>query len=284
MSVASAKSGSSAWDEYHRWRRYGVADRADFSVKQRFGFAAASYAARAYTRVISATCTVRSEGDESFRANVMRATGADNAVWVLWHNRLAQFVAYCESTARVTPRLSIASIVSASRDGELLARPIREMGGAEVRGSSSVGGAVALRDALAAVRAGMFIATVGDGPLGPRYELKPGPILLAKAAGVPIIPVTCSCSRVLQLHRAWDQMMVPLPFSRITVRFGEPMNVPADAGQGEISALRRELEQRLARLTEWADNETRVVWQLPRPKPGEVLKRRKRQIIAARRQ
>jgi lysophospholipid acyltransferase (LPLAT)-like uncharacterized protein len=260
-----------------------MAGRADFSPKQRIGFAAASYAARAYTRLISATCTMRSLGDESFRANVMRATGTGNAVWVLWHNRLAQFVAYCESTARVTPRLSIASIVSASRDGELLARPIREMGGAEVRGSSSVGGAAALRDALAAVQAGMFIATVGDSPLGPRYELKPGPILLAKAAGVPIIPVACSCSRVLQLHRAWDQMMVPLPFSRITVRFGEPMQVPADAGQDEISTLRRELEQRLARLTDWADNETRVAWQLPKPKRGEVLKRRKRQEIAARR-
>jgi lysophospholipid acyltransferase (LPLAT)-like uncharacterized protein len=166
-------------------------------------------------------------------------------------------------------------IVSSSRDGELLARPMRETGGLDIRGSSSRDAAVALRQAIEAARAGTAIATVGDGPRGPRYELKPGPIMLAKATGMPIVPCTWACTRAMQLHRSWDQMMIPLPFSSIHVRYGEPVHVPPDAGNAEISDLRRDLEQRLMRLTDWADANTRIAWQLPKPRAGEAIKRRR---------
>ena len=98
--------------------------------------------------------------------------------------------------------------------------------------------------------------------------------MLAKATGVPILPVTWACNRTFQLHRSWDQLMAPLPFSTIRMRFGEPLHVPEDANAREVVTLRRELESRLAALTEWADANTRIAWQLPKPKAGEILKRR----------
>jgi lysophospholipid acyltransferase (LPLAT)-like uncharacterized protein len=124
---------------------------------------------------------------------------------------------------------------------------------------------------------------VGDGPRGPRYHLKPGPLLLAKLSGVPIYPVTWAGSRVLQFHRAWDQMMIPYPFSRIEYGMGEPLHVPADADNAALAALRRDLESRLAALTEWADANTRVARQVPKPRPGEVLKRKPGTPIEAKR-
>jgi lysophospholipid acyltransferase (LPLAT)-like uncharacterized protein len=113
--------------------------------------------------------------------------------------------------------------------------------------------------------------------------MKPGPILLAKMSGLPIYPFSWAASRVAQLHRSWDQLMIPLPFARVEYRFGEPLHVPQEAGPREIVNLRRELEARLNTLTEWADQNTRVSLQIPKPKPGEVLKRRQRQKIDTRR-
>ena len=131
-----------------------------------------------------------------------------------------------------------------------------------------------MRGAIQAVEDGANIATVGDGPRGPRYRLKPGVVMLAKATGVPIIPVTWACNRTFQLHRSWDQLMVPLPFSTIRFRFDTPVHVPTDADARAVVEARRNLESRLQVLTDWADGNTRVTLQLPKPKPGEILKRR----------
>lgn len=278
MSVARDKNESRAWDDYLRWRKYGDRKPKDFTLAQRALYAATGCATRLLFRMVTDTCDMFVTGDQPWRRKVQEATG--NVIFVMWHNRLPGFVSYAEFMGRRNHMIKIGSLVSASKDGELLARPLREVGSAEIRGSSSARAASALREAIDALGRGFSIASVGDGPRGPRYELKPGPLMLAKASGVPIVPATWACTRVAQLHRSWDQLMVPLPLSRVEMRFDAPVHVPADAGDEQLAAMRRDLEAQLMRLTEWADSRTRVAWQIPRPRPGEVLKRRKVAALA----
>jgi len=269
MSVASAKPGD-AWRQWQRARHYGQRSPREFSLGEKLAYGAASAGARLCVRIWTATC--RWQADAALRHEVLH--GRTRAIFVLWHNRVPAFFAWMDSQARRDPQFRADSIISGSKDGEFLARPIRENGGVVIRGSSSRDATAALRGAMHSAHAGANICTVGDGPRGPRYRLKPGPVLLAKATGLPMIPVSWSGNRVAQLHRSWDQLMFPLPFSAIDIRFGEPLSVAADASARDIARARRELEQRLDALTRWADAATRIAWQIPRPKPGEVLKRR----------
>ncbi|MCB9896212.1 MAG: lysophospholipid acyltransferase family protein [Planctomycetes bacterium] len=255
-----------------RFRHYGDRDPGEFSWREKLVYAATSAAARSCLRLWTDTCHWEVHGDRELRRDLLHERNP--YIFICWHNRVPGFFAYLDSLSRRRQDIRVHSIISASKDGEFLARPIRENGGYVIRGSSSRDAAKALRDGIAATSAGSSIATVGDGPRGPRYKLKPGAIMLAKATGAPIVPVTWTCNRTAQLHRSWDQLMVPMPFSRIEVRFGECFRVAPDAGPRDVARARRELEQRLHALTEWADTTTRIRWQIPRSRPGEVLKRR----------
>ena len=76
-----------------------------------------------------------------------------------------------------------------------------------------------------------------DGPRGPRYQVQPGLVLVAKRTGAPILPMTFGAQwkRVLT---SWDAFLLPLPFSRIVVVYGEPIYVPADASAADLEAKR----------------------------------------------
>ena len=272
MSVASEKNELVAWKAWYRFRRYGSNPDGSYSLTERLQHAGVAALGRLFVRVCIDTCRWRVEGDTGYRHEMVQ--GRRQFIFVMWHNRVPAFYAWAARNAMRSPRFRMDSIISASKDGEFLARMIREGGGGEIRGSSSRDATRALRAGVIAAKQGAIIATVGDGPRGPRYALKPGPIMLAKATGVSIVPVTWACNRTFQLHRSWDQLMAPLPFSTIRMRFGEPLHVPEDADGREIVTLRRELESRLDTLTEWGDANTRIAWQLPRPRTGEVLKRR----------
>lgn len=279
MSVASQKTDS--WAELQRWRKYGEKRRSAFSFTARVKFAAVSAAARIALRVLGATLRQSVSGDSAVREHLVY--GRANAIFVSWHNRLPGALTYHDTFARRNLGYALQTIVSASDDGEYLARMIRESSGLVIRGSSNAQAAVALRAAAEELSKGRNLFTVGDGPRGPRYVLKPGPLLLAKLSGRPIYPFTWACTRVAQFHRAWDQMMIPLPFSRIEYRLGEPLHVPEGATEADLAQLRRALEGRLHDLTAWADGHTGVAMQIPKPRVGEVIKRKRGNELEARR-
>lgn len=279
MSVASPKIDP--WRALDQWRKYGEQGPGKFTLAEKLRLGAMSVGTRLLLRLAGSTLRVSSSGDEGFREDLLYSRRS--FIFLAWHNRVAGLLTYHDLFGRRRVDYRLETIVSASRDGEPLARLIRENGGGVIRGSSSRDGVAALKQAIDRIRGGFNLGTVGDGPRGPRYELKPGPILLGKLTGLPIIPFTWACNRVAQLHRAWDQMMIPLPFAGIEYRFGQPLQIPADAGPRELVQARREMEARLQALTQWADARTGVAWQIPKPKPGEVLKRRPRQEIREKR-
>jgi hypothetical protein len=137
------------------------------------------------------------------------------------------------------------AMVSASKDGEYVARIVESYGFAAVRGSRNRGGIGALKEMIRMVRqGGLSAAIVADGSQGPPLLAQPGAVLLASRTGVPILPVAWAADRYW-LFRSWDRTVLPKPFARIVVGIGEPFLVPEGADNEVLEGHRRELETRL---------------------------------------
>lgn len=163
----------------------------------------------------------------------------------IWHSELLALAAY---GWRIPDAL--VTVISQSKDGEIIARMVERLGYAVARGSSTRGGLKALLRLARIMRAEnrMAVLTV-DGPKGPRHEPKPGAVFLARQTGAAIIPVRAYPSRKWVFTKSWDRFEVPKPFARIQVRAGQPWHV-ADGDPNE-AALAREtglLRERLLAL------------------------------------
>jgi lysophospholipid acyltransferase (LPLAT)-like uncharacterized protein len=168
-------------------------------------------------------------------------------VYAAWHGRILMFPYFYGRLRRVHV------LASRSRDGELVSRFAQAFGFHVVRGSTSRGAGAALRTLARLLRDERAeVAVVPDGPRGPRCVAQPGPVLLAKLAGAPIVPLGLGASRGTVL-RSWDRFLVPHPFARVVVVFGEPLRVPTDADRDAVERHRRALEEALTHVTREAD-------------------------------
>jgi lysophospholipid acyltransferase (LPLAT)-like uncharacterized protein len=140
------------------------------------------------------------------------------------------------------------ALVSASRDGGLLARVLELFGVTPVRGSSSRRGAQALREMVAWGERGHDLAITPDGPRGPRYVVQEGVISTARLTGLPIVPV-CYRLKWKICMKSWDGFQFPLPFTRCEVITGPALRVPREATDAEREALRQQLETGLRAIT-----------------------------------
>lgn len=169
-------------------------------------------------------------------------------IFCLWHNRLAVTLRMHEKILqRRGLARPLAAMVSASKDGGLLARVLELAGIQPVRGSSSRRGPQALLELKSWAERGYDLSITPDGPRGPRYVVQDGVIALAQITGLPIVPIN------VQMHwkwtlNSWDRFQVPLPFSRCHVRLGLPLCVPAEADDALRESLRSTLEKRLLEL------------------------------------
>jgi lysophospholipid acyltransferase (LPLAT)-like uncharacterized protein len=142
----------------------------------------------------------------------------------------------------------LAALVSASRDGGLLARVLENFGVQPVRGSSSRRGAQALLELTSWAERGYDLAITPDGPRGPCYVVQEGLTSLGQLTSLPIIPVSCAIGWKIRM-KSWDRFQIPLPFARCIVRFGEPVRIGREASEAERESARMELERRLLALT-----------------------------------
>jgi lysophospholipid acyltransferase (LPLAT)-like uncharacterized protein len=168
-------------------------------------------------------------------------------IYAVWHGRILLLpYLYGWRRARV--------LASRSRDGELVARFVRRFGLEAVRGSSSRGGAEALRSLARSLGEGRDAVVVPDGPRGPRETVKPGIVALARVSGAPIVPTALGASAEWRL-RSWDEFRIPRPFARCVLRFGDPIRVPGDADRATQEAVGKELEAALRALCWLVDKE-----------------------------
>jgi lysophospholipid acyltransferase (LPLAT)-like uncharacterized protein len=167
------------------------------------------------------------------------------AIILLWHGRLLPATFYHRNQG-------FTALVSRSGDGELIARLIRRWGYDLVRGSSSQGGSEALRQIVRTLRAGASVAITPDGPRGPRRKMKPGAILAASMAGVPLIPLSTGARRAWWFGK-WDQFLVPRPMATVKIVYGPPLYVPERASPEELEAASAAAEEALEAATRQAD-------------------------------
>ena len=132
-------------------------------------------------------------------------------------------------------------LVSASVDGEVPARIVKAWGAEVIRGSANQTGALVLRDLQQMIKRGISVVTTADGPSGPRYQFKPGAVLMARIGNVPLVPLACAADRAWYLDR-WDNFMIPKPFARVVYAIGEPLSIPPGTPVNAIEEYRQRME------------------------------------------
>ena len=152
-----------------------------------------------------------------------------------WHQQLYPMIAYLGKH-----RPSI--MISRSKDGEFIARVAQRIGWLPVRGSSSKGGASALRQMLEALETRRIGGHVLDGPRGPSGKVKKGAIFMATSTGAALVPVRVRPEKAWFFRKSWDRFFVPKPFSKVTVTFGDPTTVAKTDDLEQLEAYRVQLE------------------------------------------
>jgi len=166
-------------------------------------------------------------------------------VYSFWHNCIFP-------ATYIWRNLQIRVMSSDSFDGEWMGRIIRKFGFVKVHGSSSRSPVRGLLRMRHEVEQGWTVAFTIDGPRGPRFVVKPGPVVLARSTGVPMMVFHIAIDKAWVLN-TWDRSMIPKPFSRALMRMGRPIPVPADADDTTKERYVAELQAALDRVREFAE-------------------------------
>lgn len=209
-----------------------------YRLKDRIAIRIADIAFYLLIRVIGRTIRYETEGWENFES--IQEAGK-LPIYAFWHDRIFASTYFFRDRG-------IAVITSQSKDGEYIARFIQKLGYGAIRGSSTRGGVGALVEMIKAMRSGLPAGFTVDGPKGPRYAAKPGPVMLAKKTGNPIMPFIVECRRYFTIG-SWDRMQIPVPFTKARVIIGTPIYVDPRADDGEIENTREALQRSLEELT-----------------------------------
>ena len=180
------------------------------------------------------------------RAGIVGKPIAENYIGALWHNRLLLFPFVLR---RFFFHRHGAALISASRDGELLADAIKRFGFDVVRGSSSRLGASAILQLTDVLASGHDVVITPDGPRGPAYELGAGIIFLAQKSGAAVLPVNMEYSSCWRI-KSWDRFIIPRPFSKVRVMIGQPHRVRSTSTEDEFEAERLRLQNAMMALVE----------------------------------
>ncbi len=159
-------------------------------------------------------------------------------IYAFWHQ--------CLFTASHRYRnRDISVLISRSFDGELIARVVEKFGYHPVRGSSSRGAVAGLLEMGRELEAGRAVAFTVDGPRGPRFVAKPGPVLLARNQAAPLRALHFAVKSAWRLN-SWDGFVIPKPFTSVLLRMTKPMRLTSSASdwqaEDSLQLLQRELD------------------------------------------
>jgi hypothetical protein len=164
-----------------------------------------------------------------------------------WHQQNLICALYLLSLR--TRGLKAGFLVSPSRDGEIPAKIFTQWGATIIRGSSSKTGAQAMRELYKViVQDKVSPANTPDGPRGPIFEFKPGPLMIAQMTGAPIVPIACATRQGWQLS-SWDKFVLPGWFNDISVAIGQPVTIEKGLSMAELEPLRLRLQNTLNDLS-----------------------------------
>jgi len=218
---------------------YSYASLDQYPFGRRLAIRAAGMLFYVLIRVIGSTVRVETSGQQILDA--IRGSGR-LPIYAVWHDRIFLGTYLLRDSHAVF-------LTAPSFDGEYIARFLQRFGYGVVRGSSTRGGGRGLVEMIRGMRRGLEMGFTVDGPKGPRYQVKPGILMLAKKTGNPIVPFTVAAEHFWTID-SWDRLQIPRPFTRAKLIYSDPIEVPADATDAETDMKLGELQSALDELTE----------------------------------
>ena len=149
-------------------------------------------------------------------------------------------------------RYRAAAIISTSKDGDFVDTMAKLIGAKTTRGSTTRGGASALKGMLRLAKDGWRPAIAIDGPKGPRHKAKPGVFEISRLIRAQIFPLAVACDRQWTFSKSWDQTMLPKPFAKIQIFWGDPLPAVSRETDGRNPDLARDLELAMANAQQQA--------------------------------
>ena len=186
-------------------------------------------------QVYSWTLRLRIENEKPWLDHLQQG---GRVILCCWHQQFFSAIRHFKNYAAYHPAL----MISQSQDGDIIARIAEKTGWHTVRGSSSRDGSKALREMIEYLKNSRFAGHVVDGPRGPAGIVKAGVIKLAEASGALVVPFYISAERAWYFN-SWDRFMLPKPFSRVTLRFGEMLDVSSGPSEDEFERQRLRLQE-----------------------------------------
>ena len=221
------------------------------SLAKRLVFAAVASIFAIVIRIAWATFRIRLDEDPQFRDLVDQRKPV---VFAFWHEGIMT-VGWCAARLQ-KGGFPVTFLISPSTDGELGTMILARFGSRAVRGSARRSGAAALRGLKRAVTEdGQSPMVAIDGSKGPRRHCKPGVIMAARMAGVPVVPIGFAAGRSWRAG-SWDRHLIPKPGSRVAITVGAPFEIEREMDAEALEKRRAELEIEVNRLMEIS--ETRV--------------------------
>jgi len=212
-----------------------------FTLRQRIVLRVIIWAGYWVIRIIGPTLRVSISREEG----AQQTLGQRPLIVSFWHSSIIPATYICRN-------LGVRVMSSNSYDGEYMGRIIHKFGFVAVKGSSSRNAVRALLGLRRALEDGWTVAFTLDGPRGPRHKVKPGPVALSRSSGAPLSMFHAAVDKAWVLN-TWDKLMIPLPFSRVLVRFGKLIPVPAHANEEDIERYTVELQTSLDRVSQFAE-------------------------------
>lgn len=194
------------------------------------------------SRLLLSTCRISHHGEEHFNEGL----ASPPFIAACWHYGIFYSIHRLHQARKENGQEWIL-MLSASRDADYVAMILERMRLQTVRGSQRKGGLAALKKMSALVRSGINAGIIVDGSQGPARRVQAGVILLAGMTGAPILPTAWAADRYLAF-KSWDRTVLPKPFARLAMWYGEPLRIPARLTSEDLEKYRLELEERLDRL------------------------------------
>ena len=188
-----------------------------------------------FYKTLTFTWRIEFSEDEGFKERLNNGT---NVVIAHWHGDELGIL-YC------LKRYHASIIASTSKDGALMAGVAKLLGGAVSRGSSTRGGVGALKGILKLAKEGWNPSVAVDGPKGPIYEIKPGVFEISKLLQADIYPLSVEVKSKYIFEKAWNKTFLPLPFTKVQVVVGKPMEKVPRKSDSRDPNLAKELKKRL---------------------------------------
>jgi lysophospholipid acyltransferase (LPLAT)-like uncharacterized protein len=197
-----------------------------------------------YSRIIKLTCKIQVQNRDALD----RFWLEDKPVMMpVWHGRLFFF------TIMPKFRHPVTAMISLHKDGRMVAAYAKFRKAGIVDGSSSTGAIKAMKAMIDAGKKGHTLLTTPDGPRGPAYQLSRGTLEMGRLSGLPITPL-CGTATKVKVLKSWDNFMIPLPFSTITIHIGEPHHCPFKSDKDQRKGSATILESAMRTQREWLDD------------------------------